>query len=134
MNRIFIDTAFVVALVNQKDQYHKQALILSQEYENTPMIITEAILLEIGNALAKDFKHEAVDIINAFQSSDEVITIEQNTQLFQKGFEMYEKYQDKDWGIVDCISFVAMRENNVTDALTLDDHFKQAGFNILMRK
>ena len=36
--------------------------------------------------------------------------------------------------LVNCISFVAMRENKIMDALTTDDHFKQAGFNILMRK
>ena len=36
--------------------------------------------------------------------------------------------------LVNCISFVAMRENKIIDALTTDDHFKQAGFNILMRK
>ena len=128
MNRTFIDTAFVVALVNHKDQYHDQAVELSKKYENDPTLITEAVLLEIGNALAKDFKQEAVEIIKAFRSSDEVVIIEQDSQLFVKGFEMYEKYKDKAWGMVDCISFVAMREHKITDALTTDDHFKQAGF------
>lgn len=134
MNRIFVDTAFVVALVNQKDQYHDQALELSRIYENTPLLMTEAVLLEIGNALAKDYKQEAIETIKAFRTSNEVVIVELNSQLFNKGFEMYEKYQDKAWGLVDCISFVVMRDNKTTDALTTDDHFKQAGFNILMRK
>jgi predicted nucleic acid-binding protein len=99
------------------------------------MLITEAVLMEIGNALAKDYKQEAIAIIKAFRSSvDDVIIIEQNSQLFLKGFEMYEKYKDKDWSLVDCISFVVMRENKITEALTTDDHFKQAGFKILMHK
>jgi len=134
MNRIFVDTAFVVALVNQKDQYHDQALELSRIYENTPLLMTEAVLLEIGNALAKDYKQEAIETIKAFRTSNEVVIVELNSPLFNKGFEMYEKYQDKAWGLVDCISFVVMRDNKTTDALTTDDHFKQAGFNILMRK
>ncbi len=46
---------------------------------------------------------------------------------------MYEKYSDKAWGLVDCVSFVVMHENEIADALTSDEHFKQAGFNILMR-
>ncbi len=56
-----------------------------------------------------------------------------NSQLFEKAFTMYEKYFDKGWGMVDCISFVVTRENNIVDALTSDEHFKQAGFNILMK-
>ncbi len=44
---------------------------------------------------------------------------------------MYESYQDKTWGLMDCISFVVMREMKITDALTFDKHFAQAGFNIL---
>ena len=134
MNRIFVDTAFVVALVNQKDQYHDQALELSRKYENTPLLMTEAVLLEIGNALAKHYKQEAIETIKAFRTSNEVVIVELNSQLFNKGFAMYEKYQDKAWGLVDCISFVVMRDNKTTDALTTDDHFKQAGFNILMRR
>lgn len=134
MNRIFVDTAFVVALVNQKDQYHDQALELSRKYENAPLLMTEAVLLEIGNALAKDYKQEAIETIKAFRTSNEVVIAELNSQLFNSGFEMYEKYQDKVWGLVDCISFVVMKEHKATDVLTTDDHFKQAGFNILMRK
>lgn len=134
MNRIFVDTAFVVALVNQKDQYHDQALELSRKYENAPLLMTEAVLLEIGNALAKDYKQEAIETIKAFRTSNEAVIVEVNTQLFNKGFEMYKKYQDKVWSLVDCISFVVMKDNKTTDALTTDDHFKQAGFNILMRK
>ncbi|MBN2396572.1 MAG: type II toxin-antitoxin system VapC family toxin [Candidatus Atribacteria bacterium] len=134
MNRIFVDTAFVVALVNQKDQYHDQALELSRKYENAPLLMTEAVLLEIGNALAKDYKLEAIETIKAFRTSNEVVIVDLNSQLFNKGFEMYEKYQDKAWSLVDCISFVVMKDNKTTDALTTDDHFKQAGFNILMRK
>ncbi len=132
MNRVFIDTVFVVALINQKDQYHYQTLELSRKYENVPLLITEAILLEIGNALAKDFKQEAIETIKAFRTSNEVLIVELNAQLFNRGFELYEKYQDKAWSLVDCISFVVMNDHKITDVLTTDDHFKQAGFNILM--
>lgn len=96
--------------------------------------MTEAVLLEIGNALAKDYKQEAIETIEAFRTSNEVVIVELNSQLFNKGFAMYEKYQDKAWSLVDCILYVVMKDNKTTDLLTTDDHFKQAGFNILMRK
>jgi len=44
MNRIFVDTAFVVALVNQKDQYHDQALELSRKYENAHLLMTDYLI------------------------------------------------------------------------------------------
>jgi len=40
---------------------------------------------------------------------------------------------DKEWSLTDCISSVAMNERNITDALTSDHHFEQAGFRILLK-
>ena len=39
---------------------------------------------------------------------------------------------DKDWSLTDCISFIVMRRRGLTDALTSDHHFEQAGFTILL--
>ncbi len=131
-NKLFIDTAFVAALINKKDQYHKQALVLSKKYENVLMVSTDVVLFEIGNALAKNYKKEAVKIIQIFCSSDEITVVKLNPALFKKAFDIYKRYDDKGWGMVDCLSFVVMRENNITDVLTCDKHFEQAGFNALM--
>jgi len=38
---------------------------------------------------------------------------------------------DKEWGLVDCLSFVIMRERGITEALTPDRHFTRAGFKAL---
>jgi uncharacterized protein len=65
-NRIFIDTLFVIALMNCRDQYHQQALDLSEQFEDHPLLVTDAVLLEIGNALAHRYKQEAVEIIAQF--------------------------------------------------------------------
>jgi hypothetical protein len=42
-------------------------------------------------------------------------------------------YQDKAWGLVDCISLIVMNQAEVTQALTFDQHFVQAGFQALMK-
>ncbi len=40
----------------------------------------------------------------------------------------------KDWGITDCSSFVVMSERGLSEALTTDEHFRQAGFRALLRE
>ena len=50
---IFLDTLFVVGLINRRDQYHRQALELSERLEGSSFLTTDVVLLEIGNALAK---------------------------------------------------------------------------------
>ena len=41
-------------------------------------------------------------------------------------------FLDKEWGITDCISFVVMQDLGLVEALTTDEHFKQAGFRSLL--
>lgn len=90
------------------------------------------MLLEIGNALARSFKQEAIEIIEGFFAAGEVEIVHTTPELFNRAFSLYKQYQDKTWGLVDCLSFVVMQEAGITQALTFDHHFKQAGFDVLM--
>ena len=130
-DRIFLDTSFVIALINEKDQYHAQAETLSFRFANSALLTTSAVLLEIGNALAKDFRAEAINIIRVLSHSSRVELVEIDSNLMEKGLAVYEKYSDKKWGLVDCISFVVMREGDTIQALTFDKDFEQAGFTVL---
>jgi uncharacterized protein len=53
--------------------------------------------------------------------------------LYSEAFALYESRLDKNWGLTDCISFVVMTERGITEALTSDEHFEQAGFATLLR-
>lgn len=72
MTDVFIDTSYVVALVNEKDQNHRLASALAEIFIEQRLVTTDAILLEIGNALFRNFKRESVEIIEEFLTSDEV--------------------------------------------------------------
>lgn len=128
---IFIDTGFVIALINTRDTYHQTAQQLSEQYSSFPFITTDAVLLEIGNALAKSFKPQGIEVIQYFSESPEVTVVHSNAVLFQQAFNLYQTYIDKSWGLVDCLSFTVMKEMQITDALTFDHHFSQAGFRQL---
>ena len=53
-------------------------------------------------------------------------------ELFEAGCDLYEQRPDKEWSLTDCISFVVMHNHGLTDALTADRHFQQAGFQALL--
>jgi predicted nucleic acid-binding protein len=129
----FVDTCYVVALVNRRDQFHVRARELALAYRERPVLTTDAILLEIGNALARAFKREAVEVIESLLGSAELEVVHLSPELFDRGFELYASFRDKPWGLIDCVSFVVMRDRGIREALTYDQHFVQAGFHALMR-
>ncbi|MDJ0680358.1 MAG: PIN domain-containing protein [Xenococcaceae cyanobacterium MO_167.B52] len=128
--QIFIDTGFIIALVNEPDDYHQQALELGDTLETSYFVTTDAVLLEIGNGLSRKYKQEAIQIIEQFIYADNV-EIVATSELFNNGFEEYKKYRDKQWGLVDCLSFFVMWNKGINKVLTFDKHFKQAGFDVI---
>jgi len=48
--------------------------------------------------------------------------------------DLYDKRRDKDWGLTDCVSFIVMSEHQITESLTVDKHFQEAGFRVLLRE
>ena len=58
----------------------------------------------------------------------ELFKIQIEQKLFNQGWLYFQKYADKSYSLTDCLSFIIMQENNMTQALTLDHHFVQAGF------
>ena len=128
---IFIDTSFIIALINERDQYHTQALDLSDLYIEQPVAITDAVLLEIANSLARRYKNEAIEVIEQFLNSEDVEVIRLTPEIFDRAFELYKTRPDKEWGLVDCVSFIVMQDRHIQEVLTFDQHFAQAGFRIL---
>ena len=57
----------------------------------------------------------------------------QTAVLFREALALYRQHQDKEWGLTDCSSFVIMRRLGLTESLTFDHHFEQAGFVALLR-
>jgi predicted nucleic acid-binding protein len=89
---------------------NKPSTWLAEQFEGAPLLVTDAVLLEIGNALARSYKQEAIAIIEQFVAAEEVEVMHLLPPLFAQGFTLYKSHHDKAWGLVDCISFVVMRE------------------------
>ncbi len=134
-NPLFIDTSFTYAIINPNDQWHKKAVEWQQRIvsERLELLTTQFILTEIADGLSSlKFRRQAVSAIQILENSDFIEIIPATSELFRKGLNLYESRPDKSWGLTDCVSFVVMNEKNLFEALTTDDHFRQAGFRALM--
>jgi len=135
MNRVFLDTSYAVALSAVSDEHHKRAVELADEMEaaNTHFVTTRAILLEIGNALSR-LRHRAaaISLLTALENDSKVEIVPLSEDLYNRALERYRDHVDKEWGLIDCVSFVVMNDEGLTEALTADNHFHQAGFRILL--
>lgn len=134
-NKVFLDTAYAIALSVESDEHHERAEELAEqlEAEQTRLVTTQAILLEIGNALSKKrYRKAAVELLDALEQDPQVEIVPLSEELFELALELFRNRPDKEWGLVDCISFIVMQERALTEALTTDilvfDHVRLTTF------
>jgi predicted nucleic acid-binding protein len=98
-------------------------------------VTTRAVLLEIGNALSKRRHREAaVQLLSALETDPSVEIVKLSTDLYADAFGLFRRRPDKEWGLIDCVSFVVMEAREIAEVLTADEHFDQAGFRALLRE
>jgi len=132
---LFLDTSYAIALASSTDQHHESALDLANwiETEDRHLVTSRAVVLEIGNALSKlRYRAAAVALLEAIERDPNLEIVPLSEELYRQSLDLYRQHQDKEWGLTDCVSFAIMQERNITEALTADDHFRQAGFRILL--
>lgn len=134
---VFLDSAYAIALASTTDAFHYQALALADELEasGTRLVTTWAVLLEIDNALSKaQYRHAALQLLSSLQSDSNVEVVPLADSLLRQAVKLFSERPDKEWGLTDCLSFVVMEARGIADALTADEHFRQAGFRALLRE
>ena len=133
---VFLDAAYAIALAAPSDQLHHRAVVLAEQLEadRTCLVTTQAVLLEVGNALSKRrFRAAAVELLSSLEADPSVEVVPLSSELYTEAFGLYRGRFDKEWGLIDCVSFVVMKARGLTEALTADEHFEQAGFRALLR-
>lgn len=133
MTPVFADTFYFIALLSPDDAAHQRAVEYSRLIEKS--VTTEWVLLELADGLANtDNRHlfqETRDALLTDPSPAEVIPLDMT--LHQRAIDLYTRRADKDWSLTDCVSFLVMQDRGLTEALTADRHFEQAGFVALLK-
>ncbi len=133
MSAVFADSFYFLARLNRDDAAHEQAVQIGTQ-ETRPSVTTACVLTEVGDAMSSPANRPAfLRLLEVLQSSPDVKVIPATAELFDRGVQLYAERPDKEWSLTDCISFVVITDENLTDALTGDHHFEQAGFRLLLK-
>ena len=133
MSRVFADTHFYIALLNPRDPSHAKVTAWLREHTGDDLVTTAWVVLETANALCKSHRRtECAGFLERLGASEGTTLIPLSDELQRRGLELYASRADKEWSLTDCISFVVMADEELTDALTGDRHFEQAGFAALL--
>jgi predicted nucleic acid-binding protein len=98
------------------------------------IVTTEWVLLEFADAFSlASTKPFAIEAIKRIRRLDMFDVVGFDPAIHQAGFDLYEARADKDWSLTDCISSAVMTQCGLSDALTADHHFVQAGFHAVFK-
>jgi predicted nucleic acid-binding protein len=135
MRTLFADALYWVALLNPRDQWHRTAREAATEYASARLVTTEAVLIEVLNfyaAFRTEMRQAAAGTVQDVLDDDRTDVVPSSHSAFMDGLELYVARSDKDYSMVDCMSMQVMRNRDLNDVLTHDQHFAQEGFTVLL--
>jgi predicted nucleic acid-binding protein len=97
------------------------------------ILTTHWVLVEVADALsAPNYRVDVARFLRELSQDAGTEVVGPDEALYDRGLDLYARRPDKSWSLTDCISFVVMAQRSLTDALTGDRHFDQAGFRALL--
>ena len=134
MSIVFADAFYFVARLNRCDQHHTRVVEFSRNFR-ARFLTTDWVLMEVADALAKsECRPRVRDFILHLRQSPACEIVPASREFFDKAVGLYHQHGDKEWTLTDCVSFAVMRDRGLTEALTEDHHFEQAGFVALLKE
>lgn len=125
---VFLDTSYLIALIRKKDARHHDALAAASIFTGR-FVTTDLVLVELANSLAlPPTRAVVISAIERIRTDAATTIIPFSSEGMERALTLFKSRHDKSWGLVDCFSFVVMKEKRIRQVLTFDDHFRQAGF------
>lgn len=97
--RLFLDTAYAIALSSDSDRFHPRAVELSEwiEAAGATLVTTRAVLLEIGNALARQpYRQAAIQLLDSLEADRRVTIVPLSETLYARAARLFRERPDKE--------------------------------------
>ena len=137
MNEVFADTSGWASFFLEDDRHHAKAfsLITQWKQQNRTIVTTNYVLSELIVLLGsrRQRRSTVLNYIETIRSADRVEIVHVDEVLDTKAWQLLANRLDKNWSLVDTVSFVVMQERGIAEALTADRHFEQAYFVRLLK-
>ena len=134
MQTVFADSFYFFALTNRHDPAYGKAVAFSQAYRGR-LVTTGFVLIELADGCARPAHRRAfaAQIVGDLRNNPNVAIVPCTEQLFEESLDLYKRRPDKELSLRDCISFIIMTREGITEALTGDQHYEQAGLIALLK-
>jgi predicted nucleic acid-binding protein len=136
-DRLFVDTSFVIARFNERDELHAAARSLAPTVGICRELwTTDAVLLEVAASFSRP-EHRAIatGLWDQFHCDDpRDRSIEASNPNLAEAMGVFRSRSDKAWSLTDCLSFIVMDREGLSHALSADHHFEKAGFQVMLVK
>lgn len=130
---VFADTFALIAWLNPHDNAHAVVTAYLDGFTGR-LVTTEWVLMELADALsAPAARATAVAFLQAVRADPLFDVVGYDPTVYQAGFDIFATRPDKSWSLTDCISFGVMSDRGLSEALTADHHFAQAGFRAIFK-
>ena len=132
--RVVVDTSAFVALALGRDQRHTEATALYEHLQNAEarLLTTEWVFGETVTFLRRRAGYEtARDAGEALRSSAVLEIVNPDAQGMERAWDLFLGYRFGGLSLTDCVSFAEMRRRRLRTAFTFDQHFVDAGFELL---
>ena len=138
MPELFADTSGWGNLVDRTQPYHALAarLYRAARQQGRRVITTNYVITELISLMISPLRiprPSAISFVDGLKTSPYVEITHIDPALDAAAWQLFKQRQDKDWSLVDCASFVLMQQRGITEVLTTDHHFEQAGFLRLLK-
>ncbi len=138
MGDLFVDTGGWGNLFAPKEPYHDLASHLYQLtwQQKRKLVTTSYVIAELVALLTSPLRiprSTSIRLIDDLKTSPYVEIAHIDPARDQQAWQLLKSRADKEWSLVDCSSFIVMQELGITEALTADHHFEQAGFVRLLK-
>jgi predicted nucleic acid-binding protein len=132
---VFVDTSGLYALVEKNDAHHRAArhAVENLVRGGRKLVLTDYIVDEtITLSNARSGKRVAMRVLDLVEQSAGIRIEWVGSLRFEEATSFFRKHADHGYSFTDCTSFIVMNELELTQALTTDKHFREAGYEALL--